>query len=150
MIKTRYFKCVNNGPLTVHDSPKANHLVVGKVYTGEQGTSTQHVKIDVSDTEVCEYWLARFTEVPCLNPHVHRDIIIAYADGFKIQYLKTSTSNTIVRTYWVDTTTPTFSKDRIYRVKPEIDEALLKAQSRLEELDRERDVLVSVVKELSK
>jgi len=46
------------------------------------------------------------------TPHVHQEAIIAWANGFPIQYLSKK------RNYWVCTTSPSWRLDTCYRVKP--------------------------------
>lgn len=45
------------------------------------------------------------------KPHVHKDVIIAYANGANIQYCEFGT--------WIDTDAPSFHPSCEYRIKPE-------------------------------
>jgi hypothetical protein len=47
-----------------------------------------------------------------LTPHLHKDLIIAFALGYSIQYLCPT------KGYWKDTTRPTWDLNTQYRVTP--------------------------------
>jgi len=51
------------------------------------------------------------------KPHVHKDLIIAWANGAEIQIETTSEFDPDVPR-WVDQSTPTWGKLRNYRIKP--------------------------------
>lgn len=78
-----------------------------------------------------------------LTPHIHRDVIIAYANGFEIEYLGDCSGE------WFSIEHPNFYPEDKYRIKPivtkspaqlekeAIKEEMDKLSKRLEELDVE-------------
>lgn len=78
-----------------------------------------------------------------LTPHIHRDVIIAYANGFEIEYLGYCSGE------WFSIEHPNFYPEEKYRIKPivtkspaqlekeAIKEEMDKLSKRLEELDVE-------------
>ena len=49
-----------------------------------------------------------------MKPHVHADLIKAWADGAQIQYNDSYSDNGL----WRDIANPVWSKDQVYRIKP--------------------------------
>lgn len=50
-----------------------------------------------------------------MKPHVHKDLIIAWANGAEIQSLNTGLSG---RSEWVDLSEPSWNRRAQYRIKP--------------------------------
>lgn len=81
------------------------------------------------DGSPCHYYAERFELVSELTPHVHQEVIIAYANGEKIQHFCDHMGE------WFEIKSPAFHPDIKYRVKPQKTEKELKIEELKETID---------------